>query len=461
MTNHPVTAAGDEPLTPAGRLFLQPVMSTIIHCALGVQHPMDITALKSAIKSSLLLQNPRFSSLLVRDKHGREHWRRTNIDLDRHVIIVPNESPNDDVEITANDYIADLSVSSPLSTDKPLWEIHIIAERKCLVFRIHHALGDGISLMSMLLDGCRKAEDPEAVASLGAAGRRERRGSLSLVEVLKSVWFSLLFCLEFLLRCLWICDRKTVISGGDGVEMWPRKVATAKFLIEDMKVVKNGVVDSTINDVLFGVISAGLSRYLDHRTPNSMKEGQQLTGIAMVNLRKQPGLQELKEMMKKNSGSGWGNKLGVLLLPTYYHKGLEPLQYVKNAQKMTNKKKKTLEAHFSYKVGDLVMSLLGTKVATLFNYRMMCNTTFTISNVMGPQYNITIGGNLVTFIRVNTSSLPQGVVMHMVSYAGRADLQIMVAKDIVPDPEFLAKCFEDSLFEMKQVVKANDGSKIH
>lgn len=40
--------------------------------------------------------------------------------------------------------------------------------------------------------------------------------------------------------------------------------------------------------------------------------------------------------------------------------------------------------------------------------------------------------------------------MHMVSYAGRADMQILVAKDIIPDPEFLAKCFEDSLLEMKE-----------
>lgn len=39
--------------------------------------------------------------------------------------------------------------------------------------------------------------------------------------------------------------------------------------------------------------------------------------------------------------------------------------------------------------------------------------------------------------------------MHMVSYAGRADMQILVAKDIIPDPDFLAKCFEDALLEMK------------
>lgn len=44
--------------------------------------------------------------------------------------------------------------------------------------------------------------------------------------------------------------------------------------------------------------------------------------------------------------------------------------------------------------------------------------------------------------------------MHMVSYAGRADMQILVAKDIIPDPEFLAKCFEEALLEMKEAAEA-------
>lgn len=44
--------------------------------------------------------------------------------------------------------------------------------------------------------------------------------------------------------------------------------------------------------------------------------------------------------------------------------------------------------------------------------------------------------------------------MHMVSYAGRADMQIVVAKDIIPDPQFLAKCFENSLLDMKEAAVA-------
>lgn len=55
---------------------------------------------------------------------------------------------------------------------------------------------------------------------------------------------------------------------------------------------------------------------------------------------------------------------------------------------------------------------------------------------------------------VNGGLKLQALTMHMVSYAGRADMQILVAKDIIPDPEFLAKCFEEALLEMKEAAEA-------
>lgn len=58
---------------------------------------------------------------------------------------------------------------------------------------------------------------------------------------------------------------------------------------------------------------------------------------------------------------------------------------------------------------------------------------------------------------INTRSFDcvvQAITMHMVSYAGMVELQIQVAKDIIPDPKTLAKCFEDALREMKEAVEA-------
>ncbi|KAE8698609.1 40S ribosomal protein S16-like [Hibiscus syriacus] len=468
----------DEPLTPAGRLFLQPQTNVVIHCILRGQNPVDVDATKSSIKSSLMVQLPRFCSLLVRDKNGFEHWRRTHIDIDRHVIVIhkrldrsgnfvdedepEGSTTEEDDEAAVNQYVADLSVSCPLSMDKPLWELHLLTAHNCAVFRIHHALGDGISLMSMLMASCRRKDDADALPRMIPDKRPAIKGGKgrdwfwlfgALWWFLNMVLHTLAFSMEFVLRSFLISDDKTVVTGGDGVELWPRKLVTAKFLLDDMKVVKRAIPHITINDVLFGVVSYGLSRYLDHRTPNALHEGLRITGVAMVNIRAQPGLQDLSKLMKNKSDARWGNKFGVILLPVYYHKSRnDPLEYLKRAKATVDRKKHSLEAYFSYWIGDLVMSLLGPKYACMLNYKLLCNTTFTISNVVGPLEEICLAGNPISSIKVSTSSLPQAITMHMLSYAGKAEMQILVAKDIIPDPEFLAKCFEDALLEMKEAV---------
>lgn len=289
-------------------------------------------------------------------------------------------------------------------------------------------------------------------------------GNIGIFRVLwrmvKMVWFTLVYVAEFVMRGLWVSDKRTAVSGGAGVELWPRKLATARFRIDDMKAVKGAVVDATINDVLFGVISAGLSRYLDIRSSKTLQEGVQITGLAMVNLRPLPGLQELSELMDSKTGTRWGNKFGMILLPLYYHKGgSDPLQYLRTAKTMIDRKKLSLEAYFSYKIGHFVMHLLGVKFASWLNYTILCNTTFTISNVIGPREEITVAGNTVDYIRVSSTSLPHAITMHMVSYGGMADMQILVAKELIPDPKVLAKYFEDALLEMKEAAEAANNPK--
>ncbi|KAL7082638.1 hypothetical protein ACP275_14G113000 [Erythranthe tilingii] len=447
----------DQPLTPAGRLFVQPQMDQIINVAIAVDSPfaVDVAAVKAEVRSSVMLKLPRFCSLMVRDSCGREYWRRTEVDVDRHVIVRHHPLSDDPLtsdEDAVNDFIADLAVSSPLPADKPLWEIHILVAHATAVFRLHHALGDGISLMSMLLSCCRKADDPAQLPTIGAPAAPTR--GWSAWALVKLVWYTLVYALEFTLRALWLRDRTTAVSGGAGVELWPRKLATARFQLDDMKIVKRAVNESTINDVLFGIISCGLSRYLDIKSPKALPpEGLRMTGVAMVNLRPQPGLQDISKLMSSsNSSTSWGNKFGMILLPVYYHKGdSNPIEFVKRSKSMIDKKKLSLEALFSYKVGHLVTSFVGAKFAAILSYRILSNTSFTISNIVGPREKITIVGHTVKHIRVTSSSLPHAVTMHMVSYGGVAEMQILTAKEIIPDPKILAKCFEDALLEMKEV----------
>ncbi|KAI3774724.1 hypothetical protein L1987_49284 [Smallanthus sonchifolius] len=234
----------EEPLTPAGRLFIQPETNISVICCLGTHQPLRIDAIKSVIADSVLAKHPRLSSILVVDKTGQEYWKKTEIEMDRHIILHndPVEGAKDDQDAT-NILMADLAVSVPFETDKPLWEIHLLVSHKCVVIRAHHALGDGVSLLSFFLAMCRKADDPEKLPTMNSVGVHRRKGGEGAIggvlwRLLKLVWFTVVFVVDFIARVLWVRDETTVVSGGAGVELWRRKLVTARFLIDDMKIVK-------------------------------------------------------------------------------------------------------------------------------------------------------------------------------------------------------------------------------
>ncbi|KAL2939381.1 O-acyltransferase WSD1 [Bienertia sinuspersici] len=399
----------DPPKSPLSQVFLRlysPLSEQIINCAMCFSNPIDVEALKKEISNSIMIKHPRFCSLMVRDQSGK-HWKITHVNIDDHIIIhqiTTSKVDDDEKEVAINSFLAEISVSTPLSEKKPLWEVHVLLGLKSVVLRVHHALGDGASLMSML-STCFGKKNDEGLKSnyvvnngdyrmknhnntyaknnKDSNDESKKKGVWGLV---KSLWFTLVFMLRVLGRILWVKDKVSVVSGCDGMELWPRKLATAKFLLEDFKSIKMVIPQVTVNDVLLGIISSGLSKYVNLKSSKALQQTPQLTAINAVNLRKHPYLQ----------------------------------------------------------------------VASWCFQKVLTNTTLTISNIKGPLEEIVVADNPVTHMRVNLSSLPQAITIHMVSYAGKADLQVMVAKDVIPDPEILVKCFQDSFLEMKNSIKKID-----
>lgn len=458
----------NEPTTPITRVSVHPKHNHVIHCVIGFKNPIDVATLKDELSNSVMIKIPRFSSLLVVDPHsGTECWRKTHVNLDDHIFIHHDDHgyDHDDQlpmsdEDAINSYLADLAISSPMSLDKPLWELHIIHERKCAILRVHHAVADGMALMSLLwtmgsssISRVRDGEHLHAVVKNVHSNRQKSSKKMGLWEGLMLIWFSLVFVLQNISRYLWVKDTPTVISGIEGVELWPRKVITARFQISDMKAIKKVIPNATINDVLYGIFWCGLTRYLKIRHPQEFQDGVQITGICPFNLREHPGVQDVSAMISGNSKTAWGNKFAMILFPiTYLKRDLNALAYIARAKAVMDRKKNSMEARLCYIIGNLVFALLGSKVGGDLYYKFFCNTSFLMSNIAGPQEEISIAGNPITFIRATSSGQPHAMTLHMVSYAGTADLQIQVAKDVIHDPEFLATCIKDALLEMKEAV---------
>ncbi|KAL2905778.1 O-acyltransferase WSD1 [Bienertia sinuspersici] len=198
-----------------------------------------------------MIKIPRFSSLLVVDPHdGAEHWEKTDVNIDDHIIIHhDDEHDHHDDDDVINSYLADIAISPPMSMDKPLWEVHIMHEYKCMIVRVHHAVADGMSLMSLLRTMGRSSyadmrHDGEHHHHVSMPNKSDENGNnkgrkgitkRGLLESLMFIWLNIVAGFKYIARCLWEKDKRTMISGIEGVELWPRKVSTARFNISDMK----------------------------------------------------------------------------------------------------------------------------------------------------------------------------------------------------------------------------------
>ena len=67
-------------------------------------------------------------------------------------------------------------------------------------------------------------------------------------------------------------------------------------------------------------------------------------------------------MLKGGSQMRWGNNVGYVLFPIPLNHHHEPLGYVRAAKKISDKKKASLEAYFTYWAASLLMYITGAKV---------------------------------------------------------------------------------------------------
>ena len=84
--------------------------------------------------------------------------------------------------------------------------------------------------------------------------------------------------------------------------------------------------------------------------------------------------QALAEMMDSNKSNGakWGNLIGYIILPFHIAMHNDPLEYIRQGKRTTERKKTSLEAVFTYWSGNLIVKLFGMKVWFLLRYQHVC-----------------------------------------------------------------------------------------
>ncbi|XP_010537089.1 PREDICTED: O-acyltransferase WSD1 isoform X2 [Tarenaya hassleriana] len=459
-------ATEEEPLSPGSRLFNSPEFNCSIIVTLGCKTRGNPNAIIDGLKNTLI-NHPRFSSKLEmnRGNGGKPTWVRTKVRVEDHVVVPDIDPDMEEPDKFLEDYISNLT-TLPMDMSKPLWEIHLFnlktSDAESVgVLKIHHSLGDGMSLMSLFLACTRKTSNPEALPTI--ASKKKRIGpSPSLNSIFRffvRVWFMIRLIFntfvdvyKFAATLFFLRDTETpIMSKPAAMAPNPRRCVHRIISFEDVKLVKNAM-KMTINDVLLGVTQAGISRYLSRRydqegTPKSKKfMGRiRLHSAIMINLRPNTGIEALADMMAKGSKCRWGNLIGYVLLP--FSVGLEndPLEYVRRAKSTIDRKKLSLEAVLSYAIFKFTINVLGFKAGEALVKRVFGNTTMTFSNLVGPKEEISFYGHPISYIASSAFGHPH-------SYADKIIIAMAVDPTVIPDPHRLCDDFSESFETIKSAV---------
>jgi len=188
-------------------------------------------------------------------RNGNQIWViQQDVDIDKH-IIVPNLSASFTQGLQfVEEYTASLATAPPLDPSRPLWQIHVLnyksAEAEAsVVFKIHHCIGDCVSLMSLFLDSTRKHSQPESMPTIPSSNRASKnklsmwspRGILQAVwSAVFSLWCTVLDLLHALATFLWLKDSKT-LRGPPEVVNHPKRLAHVTLELQDIAIVKKAV----------------------------------------------------------------------------------------------------------------------------------------------------------------------------------------------------------------------------
>ncbi|CAI0541801.1 unnamed protein product [Linum tenue] len=275
------------------------------------------------------------------------------------------------------------------------------------VFKIHHSIGDGASLISLLLACARKSSDPNALPSVPVKNRRARRQGVvsasgfcwSLVwliwAVVRLVWNTLVDVLLVNATVLFLRDTRTPIKGpatGEGRN--GKRFVHRTVSLGDIKMVKNAM------NMLIGENQKNEEKQSNQIQKSYLPSTIRLRACIMVNMRPTTGIQDMAKLMAKGPKAkwGWGNWIGNMMIPLTIALRDDPLDYLWSAKATMDRKKHSLEPILEFIGARILPMVFGVKATVGIFHKILSNTTLAFSNVVGPVEEISLYGHPIAYI---------------------------------------------------------------
>ena len=349
-------------------------------------------------------------------------------------------------------FVADLT-SEPLNFNHPLWTNHIIEDYEggaAVVFRLHHAIGDGAALMGVtmaLVDGpvgeSRRPPPPDEdggwlqtlMAPVVAAINAGAQASTSILGTAFGLPRHPLRAAGLLRDGVGVAGElgwllampSDSATRFKGQPKGSKRVAWCEPLkLPEVKAVSRAL-GCSINDISLSCVAGAMRRYLLEKGDRT--EGVECRALAPIDLR-EPGDLSL------------GNRFGIIavLLPVGIEDPLERLAIVR--QRML-----ALKTSYEPAVTLGLFAALG-RLPKLVQDRLfdllVSRSTAVMTNVPGPPKPLTVAGSK---LKQNLFWVPQtadtGMGVSILSYAGQVQFGLITDAALTPDPEAVVRHFPE------------------
>ncbi|KAI4346829.1 hypothetical protein L6164_007692 [Bauhinia variegata] len=444
----------EEPVSPTGRYLNSSVLCVHVLAVLESEIPIDDSQALPLLQHVLLPINPRFSSIMITGKDGEKRWKQVEVKLEDHIkipIFPTIDSSNKTYDEHFDEYMSKIAVEY-LPQNRPLWEIHIFKyptshAAGTLIFKLHHALGDGYSLMGALLSCLQRVENPSLPLTFPSNRRfgtiLNKKTIFKLLPWVLSLPFNTIsdFGWSVLKSSLVEDDQTPIRSRDEDMKLRHMVISSVSCTVDQIKEARSKLGVS-INDVIVGLIFYGIRLYMEEMNQKSSRA--QSTALVLLNTRYISGYQSVAEMIQTNS---WGNKFAFLHVPIPELSEIKisnPLEFVYQAQKVIDRKKNSLAVPLTGMLLNAVDKLKGPETAAKYIHSTLKNSSATISSMIGPVEQMALANHPVKGLYFMVAGSPESLSITIMSYMGNLRIAFGMEKDFI-DSERFTSCMETSL----------------
>jgi diacylglycerol O-acyltransferase len=403
-----------------------------------------------AVLEHRLCHYERFRMNVVEPTVGYPRWElQDGFEVGSHLVYEQLEEPSREAFLCR---VAEL-MSQPLDREKPLWEFRVfpgVEGGSAIAIRLHHAIGDGIALMRVLLSLCDKTADaprptlqdePEHPEEKISAFAKAKKFTSHLLHESHDLLFhpsraaklarQSLSAGKSLAHVLALPpDTPNVFQG----ELGEKKLVALSAPIDLASVKSLGKrLGCTINDVLMGVLAGALGRTL--RREQELGEDSRIRAVVPVDLR-------------GGDVGKLGNKFGLVFLTLPVGEP-DPRERLRQVHETMNELKNSAEAIVTFELLSTVGALPADVEKEIIKW-FGGKATAVVTNLPGPREPLYMAGSKVENVMYwvpQSGRLAVGI--SLLSYAGQIVLGVATDASIMSSPQTIVDDFMDALEEMQ------------